>query len=592
MTSGEEVQNQVFFDDVRVPKANVIGEIDDGWTVAKYLLEFERGGGAAAPALQVMAERVATAAAEQPGPDGGPLIDDPAFAAQARRRPDPHRRAGDPGVPRPGGAGRRAGNPGPASSMLKILATELSQTLTELALEAAGPRGRVYQPHATAPGRPDHRIRTARRTATSAASSGRRSRRCATSTTGPARSTPAATRFSATSSPKRHWGSRWTSALTKEQELLRDGLTKFLATRYDLASSRTAAKTGAGWQPEIWRAFADELGILGATLPEEVGGIGGGPVELMVIAEALGYALVVEPFVDTVVLGGGLLHRAGGDARDDACSSRSSPGPAVVALAATEPTSGDDWHDVATTARRDGDELGARRRQDRGRPARRSPPTCWSPPAPPATARPDGISLFLVDFDPRAAAGVERARATAPSTTGAPPTWCSTVCGCPPTRCSAPRAGAGRHGQGARRGRRGGRAPRLSAACARCSPTPSNTRKQRQQFGQPIGSFQALQHRMVDMYMEVEQSVAAVYLAVLNLDADAGDRARAVSAAKATIGRAARFVGQNAVQLHGGMGMTEELAIGHYFKRLTAIEYEFGSTDHHVPRYARPDPAS
>jgi alkylation response protein AidB-like acyl-CoA dehydrogenase len=109
--------------------------------------------------------------------------------------------------------------------------------------------------------------------------------------------------------------------------------------------------------------------------------------------------------------------------------------------------------------------------------------------------------------------------------------------------------------------------------------------KQRQQFGVPIGSFQVLQHRMVDMYMELEQSVAAAYLAVLNLDAEPEVRARAVSAAKATVGRAARFLGQNAVQLHGGMGMTEELAIGHYFKRLTALQYEFGSTDHHRTRY-------
>ncbi|MEO6794462.1 MAG: acyl-CoA dehydrogenase family protein, partial [Mycobacterium sp.] len=110
--------------------------------------------------------------------------------------------------------------------------------------------------------------------------------------------------------------------------------------------------------------------------------------------------------------------------------------------------------------------------------------------------------------------------------------------------------------------------------------------KQRQQFGQPIGSFQVLQHRMVDMYMELEQSVAAVYLAILHLDADEATRARTVSVAKATIGRAARFIGQQAVQLHGGMGMTEELAIGHYFKRLTAIQYEFGTTDHHIARYA------
>src|ERR1700710_2908252 len=101
--------------------------------------------------------------------------------------------------------------------------------------------------------------------------------------------------------------------LSKEQELLRQGVAKFVGTRYALEKSRTAAKTGAGWQPEIWRAFADQLGILGATLPEEVGGLGGGPVEVMVIAEALGYALVVEPYVDTAVVAAGLLLRAGGE---------------------------------------------------------------------------------------------------------------------------------------------------------------------------------------------------------------------------------------------------------------------------------------
>ena len=153
MTSGEEIQNQVFFDEVRVPKANVIGQIDDGWTVAKYLLEFERGGGATAPALQVRADEVATAAASQPGPGGGTLLDDPAFAcklADARIRTEvleilEYRIL----AVLEGG-----GHPGSASSMLKVLSTELSQSLTELAMEAAGPRGRVYQPHATRPGGP------------------------------------------------------------------------------------------------------------------------------------------------------------------------------------------------------------------------------------------------------------------------------------------------------------------------------------------------------------------------------------------------------------------------------------------------------
>ncbi|WP_226365413.1 acyl-CoA dehydrogenase family protein [Pseudonocardia sp. ICBG162] len=151
MTSGEVVQNQEFFDRVRVPKTNVIGRIDDGWTVAKYLLEFERGGVAAAPGLQVMAEQMVRAASTQPGADGRPLIDSPVFAdrlADARIRIDVLEVL-EFRVLSTVAAG---GNPGTASSMLKILATELSQTLTELLLEAAGPRGRAYQPHATSPG--------------------------------------------------------------------------------------------------------------------------------------------------------------------------------------------------------------------------------------------------------------------------------------------------------------------------------------------------------------------------------------------------------------------------------------------------------
>jgi alkylation response protein AidB-like acyl-CoA dehydrogenase len=153
MTSGEEIQNQVFFDEVRVPKSNVLGKIDDGWTVAKYLLEFERGGGASSPALQVMAEEIVTEAAEVPGPGGGRLLDDPAFArklADARIRTEVLEIL----EYRVLAAVAEGRNPGAASSMLKVLATELSQVLTELAMEAAGPRGRVYQPHATWPGGP------------------------------------------------------------------------------------------------------------------------------------------------------------------------------------------------------------------------------------------------------------------------------------------------------------------------------------------------------------------------------------------------------------------------------------------------------
>ena len=371
--------------------------------------------------------------------------------------------------------------------------------------------------------------------------------------------------------------------LSKEQTLLRDGLNRFLAARYDLEKSRAAAKTGAGWQPDIWRGFAEELGILGATLPEPVGGSGGGSAEAMVIAEELGYALVTEPFIDTVIVAGGLLSRADGDAAA-AVLERIAAGAAVVALAATEPASGEHWEGISTAAVRDGDHWvinGAK---------------AVVVSAPLAThllivARigksfeGQALSLFLTEFDP-----------------------------------AAPPAGLTMHGYRTIDDRRAAdlafddyRLPadallqidagpslalaRDEGAAAVCAEAVGAMRKvltdtvgyskQRQQFGQPIGNFQVLQHRMVDMYMELEQAVSAAYLAVLNLDAEPDVRARAVSAAKATVGRASRFIGQNAVQLHGGMGMTEELAIGHYFKRLTALQYEFGSTDFHRARYAK-----
>jgi alkylation response protein AidB-like acyl-CoA dehydrogenase len=366
--------------------------------------------------------------------------------------------------------------------------------------------------------------------------------------------------------------------LSKEQELLRDGLAKFLSTRYDLEKSRSAAKTGAGWQPEIWRAFADELGILGATLPEDVGGIGGGPVELMVITEALGHALVVEPYVDTVVVAGSLLRHAGGDEATSLLE-KIVAGTAIVALAATEQESGERWQDAATTAERDGDEWILQGRKT----VAMSAPLATHLLVTARTA--EGLSLFLVDLD------------TAGS--GLTLTGYRTV--------DDRRAGdlvldGLRLPGGSLLGESGQAWPSLEqardeGAAAICSEAVGCMRKvladtveyakQRQQFGVAIGSFQVLQHRMVDMYMELEQAVAAVFLAILHLEDDAALRARSVSAAKATVGRAARFIGQQAVQLHGGMGMTEELAIGHYFKRLTAMQYEFGTTDHHVARYAQ-----
>jgi alkylation response protein AidB-like acyl-CoA dehydrogenase len=366
--------------------------------------------------------------------------------------------------------------------------------------------------------------------------------------------------------------------LTKEQELLRAGLSKFLSTRYDLEKSRAAAKTGAGWQPDIWSGFANELGILGAALPEHVGGIGGGPVEVMVIAEELGRALVIEPYVDTVVVAGGLLRRAGGSSAASLLE-RIVEGNAVVALAAAEPSSGEHWRDVSTVAARDGD----------GWRLHGSKIVVVSAPLAThllVTARTGSeMSLFLVDLDKvdrgirmhpyrtvddRRAADIEFDGLTLPG--------------------DALLGEQGQAGPSIETARDEGAAAVCSEAVGCMRKVLADTveyAKQRHQFGQPIGSFQVLQHRMVDMYIELEQAVAAVYLAVLNLENEPSVRARTVSAAKATVGRAARFIGQQSVQLHGGMGMTEELAIGHFFKRLTALQYEFGSTDFHTTRYSQ-----
>ncbi|MGB2810484.1 MAG: acyl-CoA dehydrogenase family protein, partial [Mycobacterium sp.] len=144
-------------------------------------------------------------------------------------------------------------------------------------------------------------------------------------------------------------------AMNPEQDMVRVGLSRFLAARYSLDSSRAAAKTDPGWQPEIWRAFAEELGILGATLPESAGGSGGRGTEAMVISEELGRALVIEPFIDTVIVAGGLLARAGGKAAT-AVLAQVAAGSAIVALAATDADSGDRWDGLSTTAVCDGDD--------------------------------------------------------------------------------------------------------------------------------------------------------------------------------------------------------------------------------------------
>jgi alkylation response protein AidB-like acyl-CoA dehydrogenase len=369
--------------------------------------------------------------------------------------------------------------------------------------------------------------------------------------------------------------------LSDDQRMLQDMLRQFLAQRYGFAERVAASRSDLGYRPEIWSAFADELGLLGATISPDQGGLGGGAVEQIIIMEELGRALVLEPVAETLFHGGWLLEKAGGSAaqilRDVA------KGTVRLALAVGEPQMRYDYEDIATTAERTaaGWRLNGQKAVVIGAPwadqlivaARTSG----------SVGDATGISLFLTAAD---ASGVTmHPYPTIDGRRAADIILTEVEVGSD--------ALIGGEGQGLElleELRDRAVAAQAAEAAGLLDKLLQDTvayTQQRQQFGQPIATFQVLQHRMVDMYMHVELTRAAALLATLKLDAPADERARAASSAKATLAEACRFVGQNAVQLHGGMGMTDELPIGHYFKRATQIEGEFGTADWHLARRAR-----
>jgi alkylation response protein AidB-like acyl-CoA dehydrogenase len=367
---------------------------------------------------------------------------------------------------------------------------------------------------------------------------------------------------------------------TQEQSMLRDSLASYLADHYDFAARQAATKSASGWRPQVWKAFAEDLGILGAAFPEDLGGLGGGPIETMVVMEELGKALVVEPYLETVVIGGGFLKHAP-SAGATAVIGEIIAGEAIVAFAHAEAESRYALGDIQTTARREGPGyvLNGHKAVVAGAPwANRLIVTART-----GGDRRDaqGLSVFLID---KAAKGVVTRDFPTVDGRRASEVFLENV--------SLPAE--------ALLGAEGGGLPvieqvideAIAALCAeacgvlrRLHEGTLEYAKQRRQFGQPIGAFQVLQHRMVDMFIQVEQAVSMTYMAHIRLGEPARERARAISAAKVQIGRACRFVGQNAIQLHGGMGMTAEMAISHYFKRATMIEGQFGSVDHHLARY-------
>jgi alkylation response protein AidB-like acyl-CoA dehydrogenase len=365
---------------------------------------------------------------------------------------------------------------------------------------------------------------------------------------------------------------------TEEQTMLRDTVARFVSQAYDFDKRRAIITSATGWSADNWRVFAEELGILGAPFSEDLGGLGGGAIENMIVMEEFGKGLVVEPYLGTVVIGGGFLKAAGGDVAADVIG-QIIEGKATLAFAWAERQGRFNLADILTTAKKDGDGwvINGAKSVVIGAP--------WASHLI-VTARTSGgqrdaggVSVFLVD---KADAGVatrdyptvdglraseitfENARATLLGEADA---------GLPLVEQVVDEAIAAL----------------CAEACGAMKIAHADTvdyARTRKQFGVPIASFQVLQHRMVDMFMAYEQSVSMTYMVTLKLGESALERAKAASAAKVQIGKAGRLIGQDAVQIHGGMGMTEELRVGHYFKRLTMIETTFGGVDHHLKRYA------
>jgi alkylation response protein AidB-like acyl-CoA dehydrogenase len=371
-------------------------------------------------------------------------------------------------------------------------------------------------------------------------------------------------------------------ALTEEQTQLREALSRQLERSYTFDKRKELIAAGPGASAKIWQQLA-ELGALGVAIPEAHGGTGGGAVDTMVVMEALGRRLVLEPYLSTVVLGAGLIARAGSDAQRQAILPAVAEGKLRLALAHGEADARYDLSYVTTQARRDGDGyvldgakavvLGGEDAQTLIVSARTSG----------AAGDADGITLFLVDGT---AAGVARRGSLTQDHHRAAEVALSGV------RVGADRV-LGEVGAGLAWVERAHELG-IAAACAEAlgimtvllEETGAYV-KTRKQFGVAIGQFQVLQHRLADMLMRVEQVRSMTYLAATSVEVeDAAERRRVMAAAKAIVSQAARFVGQQAIQSHGAIGMTHEAQVSHYFKRLTMLEMLFGDADHHVGRFS------
>jgi pimeloyl-CoA dehydrogenase small subunit len=370
--------------------------------------------------------------------------------------------------------------------------------------------------------------------------------------------------------------------LTDEQRLLKESVDRLVGGRYDFEARKRYQQEPDGFSRELWGQYA-ELGLLGLPFAEEHGGFGGGAVETMIVMEAFGRALALEPYLATVILGGGFLRHGGTDAQKAELVPQIAAGEMTLAFAHTERQSRYDLFDVATTAKRDGSAFvleGDKGVVVHGDSAQKLVVTART-----AGGRRDrdGIGVFLIDAS---APGVSRrGYPTQDGQRAAEISLASVRVG--------PEAVLGDPGNGLPLVERVVDEA-IAALCAEAVGAMGEMHRltidylrTRKQFGVPIGSFQVLQHRGADMFVALEQARSmAMFATMMAQDEDAAERRKAVAAAKVQIGRSGRFVGQQAIQLHGGVGMTMEFKVGHYFKRVTMIDTLFGDADHHLAQVA------
>jgi len=367
---------------------------------------------------------------------------------------------------------------------------------------------------------------------------------------------------------------------SEEQVMLRDSVARFIQDDYSFDARRKIAASDTGMSTEHWQTFA-ELGWLSVPFAEEHGGFGGGPVDVMVMMEEFGKGMVLEPYFATVILFGGLLQRAGNAEQQSAYIPRIVEGKCLGAFAFAERQSRYELADVKTTATPDGDGFilsGEKVVVYNGAnadtlivAARTGGEQCDK----------DGISLFIIDAG---TAGIEKMDYALMDGQRAANLVFKDV--------QLPAA--------ALLGDRDKAYPVMSRAILEACVALAaeglgimgqlNTKtleytKQREQFGVAIGSFQALQHRMVDTFMSYEQTKSLLYRAVCALEKEDEDPARDIHALKVMLDRAGRHVHSEAIQLHGGMGLTDEIDIAHYAKRLMMINATFGDGDHHQAQF-------